>query len=45
MAVAADRARPQRRRRLGRVLWPLGWVVLVAVSGTVAYLLLVIAGR
>ena len=34
-----------RRGRAGRIAWWAGWIVLAAVSMTVTYILLVLAGR
>ncbi|MEF2979285.1 hypothetical protein [Subtercola sp. YIM 133946] len=41
----ADSPAPRRRTRVGRVLWPIAWVLLALASATVTYLLLVIIGR
>jgi hypothetical protein len=37
--------RPRRLRRLRRILWRTGWVLLALVSFGVTYALLVIGGR
>jgi hypothetical protein len=36
---------PARPRRLGRVLWRIGWVLLALVSFCVAYAVLVVGGH
>jgi hypothetical protein len=36
---------PRRPRRLGRLLWRIGWVLLALVSFCVTYALLVVGGH
>jgi|HubBroStandDraft_2_1064218.scaffolds.fasta_scaffold875631_2 hypothetical protein len=38
-------APPPRPRRLGRVLWRIGWVLLALVSFSVTYAVLVVGGH